>query len=307
VEYQIGAIPIGDGQGKEIISRFSTDVQSGKTWYTDSNGREYQTRILNYRPSWNYTIVQPVSGNYYPVNVGMYIKDSTKQFSLLTDRSLGGTSLQNGQVEVMIQRRLLYDDGRGVGEPLNETDGITPYDQNGNGGIRIGTGMHVSGLQRILVDSSMDSFSMRKIRSEQSKFFSPLVVKFSKSSTMTKNEGFSKLMLKTELPLNVEIMTLQSLGNGLFLLRLAHQFAVGEDSMFSVPVKVSFKGLFSEFEMIDVKEVSLTTNRDIQVVPVFEWKGEKAANDATFKVISFGVDEVIINPMDIRTFTFKKA
>jgi hypothetical protein len=45
---------------------------------------------------------------------------------------LGGSSLSSGQVEVMIQRRLLYDDARGVGEPLNETDAITPYDNDGN-------------------------------------------------------------------------------------------------------------------------------------------------------------------------------
>jgi hypothetical protein len=40
---------------------------------------------------------------------------------LLTDRSQGGSSIVDGQFEVMMHRRCLVDDGRGVGEPLNET------------------------------------------------------------------------------------------------------------------------------------------------------------------------------------------
>ncbi len=38
-----------------------------------------------------------------------------------TDRAQGGSSLVDGQVQLMVHRRLLHDDGRGVGEPLNET------------------------------------------------------------------------------------------------------------------------------------------------------------------------------------------
>ena len=39
----------------------------------------------------------------------------------MTDRAHGATSLKPGQIEVMLHRRCLCDDGRGVGEPLNET------------------------------------------------------------------------------------------------------------------------------------------------------------------------------------------
>ena len=33
----------------------------------------------------------------------------------------GGASLREGELEVMLHRRILVDDGRGVREPLNET------------------------------------------------------------------------------------------------------------------------------------------------------------------------------------------
>ena len=34
-----------DLQGKEIVSVFNTDLESDKTFYTDSNGRESQKRM----------------------------------------------------------------------------------------------------------------------------------------------------------------------------------------------------------------------------------------------------------------------
>ena len=40
---------------------------------------------------------------------------------MLTDRAQGGASLSSGQLEVMLHRRTLFDDQRGVAEPLNET------------------------------------------------------------------------------------------------------------------------------------------------------------------------------------------
>lgn len=46
--------------------------------------------------------------------------NSSDVVALLNDRSQGGTSLQNGQIEMMIHRRTVMDDSRGVGEPLNE-------------------------------------------------------------------------------------------------------------------------------------------------------------------------------------------
>lgn len=48
--------------------------------------------------------------------------NSKKRLTIVTDRSEGGSSIKDGQIELMIHRRTLHDDARGVGEPLNETD-----------------------------------------------------------------------------------------------------------------------------------------------------------------------------------------
>jgi len=39
----------------------------------------------------------------------------------MNDRTQGGSSLNPGEIELMIQRRILHDDNRGVDQALNET------------------------------------------------------------------------------------------------------------------------------------------------------------------------------------------
>ncbi|PRQ16868.1 putative alpha-mannosidase [Rosa chinensis] len=77
--------------------------------------------IRVYRKDWDLGVNQPVAGNYHPINLGIYTKDSSTELSVLVDRSMGGSSIVDGQLELMIHRRLYYDDARGVGEALNET------------------------------------------------------------------------------------------------------------------------------------------------------------------------------------------
>ncbi|KAL1438734.1 hypothetical protein MTO96_047827 [Rhipicephalus appendiculatus] len=122
-DWVVGSIPVDDEIGKEIITRFDTDFQNNGVFYTDANGREILQRNLNFRPTWNVYIKEPVAGNYYPVNSRIFIRDPQRdlQFTVLTDRSQGGSSLRNGSIEVMVHRRLLYDDAFGVEEALNES------------------------------------------------------------------------------------------------------------------------------------------------------------------------------------------
>ena len=60
-------------------------------------------------------------GNYYPVNSHITIQDikTNASMSLINDRPQGGSSLQPGTVELMINRKVSSDDGRGTSSVLN--------------------------------------------------------------------------------------------------------------------------------------------------------------------------------------------
>lgn len=86
-----------------------------------------QRRQLNYRPTWNLTTQRGglnITANYYPIQTAIALIDenSGMQFVVMNDRSQGGSVIQDGRVELMQNRRLNVDDGRGMGEALNETD-----------------------------------------------------------------------------------------------------------------------------------------------------------------------------------------
>lgn len=98
------SVCLSDKIGKEVISRFRIPFyKNNQTFYTDSNGREMLKRILNYRPSFTLREnVENVTGNYYPITSRISLTDQQTRFSVLNDRSQGGSSLQDGEIELMV-------------------------------------------------------------------------------------------------------------------------------------------------------------------------------------------------------------
>jgi lysosomal alpha-mannosidase len=130
-DWIIGPIPIKNynyDHGLEIISRYDTYFQNNGTFFTDSNGRETVRRVRHYRPTWDLETTESVASNYYPVTSWIFLRDYSQdlQMTVLTDRSEGGSSMSDGSLELMLHRRLLYDDGYGMEEALNEP-GIQLY------------------------------------------------------------------------------------------------------------------------------------------------------------------------------------
>jgi len=111
-----------DNVGKEVVNRITTKFSSKNEFYTDANGRQILKRRRGiHEHSLNINITDPVPANYYPINSHISLKDASigKKLSVLVDRAQGGSSLTDGQLELMVHRRLLHDDFQ-VG-PLDET------------------------------------------------------------------------------------------------------------------------------------------------------------------------------------------
>lgn len=45
---------------------------------------------------------------YLQINLGIYMKDNSNEFSILVDRSVGGSSITDGQLELMVHRLVFY-------------------------------------------------------------------------------------------------------------------------------------------------------------------------------------------------------
>ncbi|KAG0712701.1 Lysosomal alpha-mannosidase [Chionoecetes opilio] len=266
MEWLVGPIPVEDGVGREVVSRVDwADLTTGNTFYTDSNGREMLKRVKDYRPTWNLKNQEPVAGNYYPVNSRLILDNGTLfKAAILTDRSQGGSSLQPGQMELMVHRRLLHDDAFGVGEALNET-------QFGEG--LVARGKHFL-LHSTFADRNCDFGCLHRSLGEE--LLLPPLYLFEETTASVhawKESAVNKWSgLGRSLPNNVHLLTLEPWGDNRLLLRLEHMYATGESQPHSNPATVSLKGLLADWEIVDVEEMILSANLKKKDENRLNWK-----------------------------------
>lgn len=275
-------------------------MKTNRTFYTDSNGRDFIKRIRDNRADWDLKVSQPIAGNYYPINLGIYMEDGNNELSVLVDRAVGGSSIMDGQIELMLHRRLLHDDSRGVGEVLNET--VCALDEC--------DGLTIKGKYFIRIDPIGEGAKWRRTAGQE--IYSPLILAFAEQDEdewMNSHvPTFSGFASSYSLPDNVAIITLQELDNGKVLLRLAHLYEIGEDKDLSVMAHVELKKLFPNKNIKKVTEMSLSANQERAEMEKkrLAWKTEDSSEEET-KVSKGGpVDPVKLvlelAPMEIRTF-----
>ena len=91
----------------ELIVRYKTDIDNKRIFYSDLNGFQMSRRET-------YDKI-PLQGNYYPMPSLAFMQGSNGQrFSVHSRQSLGAASLKEGWLEIMLDRCLVRDDGRGL-------------------------------------------------------------------------------------------------------------------------------------------------------------------------------------------------
>ncbi|KAJ8951625.1 hypothetical protein NQ318_012295 [Aromia moschata] len=296
-DWVIGPIDTTDGFGKEVITRYTTELDSKDEFYTDSNGREMIYRKRDYRPTYNYTNNEPQAGNYYPVNTRIVIKDGETEFAVLTDRSEGGSSLKSGEVELMLSRSLLHDDAKGVGENLKEEEYNQPL---------VVRGSHYITLGKSSVGNGEKTMAAVEREIVQRQLLQPWVF-FPAEEVKNKELTY----IYTPLPPNVNLLTYQTwnVSESTFLLRLEHMMEKDEDPVLSQEVTVDVGEIFKTLHVQKVKEYFLGANTPLEESTRLQWhqidetESESSPLSLKNRLARDETDlKITLAPMQIRTF-----
>jgi hypothetical protein len=295
-DYAVGPVPISDGMGKEIVSRLhAPTLATYGAWKSDSNCRDMILRVRNFRPSWNASIEEPIAANFAPITCSIETTDTTQGLTLFVtnDRAQAGGSIIDGSIELLIHRRLLADDQRGVGEPLNET-GIT------------GMGLIVRGLHRIGLAPTAGGVaaSLRRAAMLDVSLFPPLF-RYCAQVDCPSVVPLSPQVLEQQLPDNLHLLTFQHVSIGTVLVRLAHLFEVNEHPVLSQNVTVNLGALFT-IPLINCTEMTLPGAQalDTSQRSTFHFTSSKGVeNSVTAPASVLEMDELVtLSPMQVRTW-----
>jgi alpha-mannosidase II len=111
-------VDIRDLSNREIAMRMQSGISNtNRVFFTDLNGFQIQR---------HQTLDKlPLQANVYPMPTMAFIQDSKTRLSLVSSQSLGFASLKLGWMEVILDRRLMQDDNRGLGQGVRDNK-LTP-------------------------------------------------------------------------------------------------------------------------------------------------------------------------------------
>ncbi|XP_059478778.1 lysosomal alpha-mannosidase-like [Neocloeon triangulifer] len=308
LEWTVGPIPVTDLQGKEVVTHMKLDGWEtlGK-FYTDSNGREVLERNRDLRPTWDFNPeFEPVAQNYYPITTTISLRNhaadnNNEEFVVITDRAQGGSSIENGTLELMLHRRLLFDDDKGVGEALNEeafADGL------------VARGKHIL-LFGQTQDHPTSLYKQRQL-TRDNMVLAPWV--FLTPTTLAATDYQSKYNtlysgLMKEVPPNVNLLTLEPWGGpdgDQILVRVEHFLEQSDDPELSTPAFVPIMGLIERInDNYFVRETTLGGNQWLEDNVRLEFKVEgedEVSQQLPRPDPSEDATNITLNPMQIRTF-----
>ncbi|XP_068153638.1 lysosomal alpha-mannosidase-like [Drosophila tropicalis] len=301
-EWLIGPIPTDDDTAREIVTLFKSGISSNGVFYTDSNGREMLKREKNKRESFEADLSeQPISGNYYPVTSRIALQDGNKRLAILTDRAQGGSSINNGELELMLHRRLIRDDGYGVDETLSEEKFGTPLIARG---------------KVFLILNVADAKATAAERVEEKQIHLPYWKFFSKSSSVSSSAVPLETPDFSDFPNSVHLLTLEPFSEDEILFRVENFMDHNEGKV----VSFNIRSIFDTLGGVEIRETTLDGNLPLSDMKRFKFHQDGAgvspstpeyytASHKPLAVDKSHDDDdfsVTLKPMQIRTFIIKK-
>ncbi|XP_072948571.1 lysosomal alpha-mannosidase-like [Epargyreus clarus] len=297
LEWIIGPVPVGNDLGKEVVTIFKTNISNNGDFFTDSNSRQMMKRNC-----WNKTSStpqkKPVPACYYPVTSRICLQslNSSVEMCVLTDRTQGGTSYDEGELELMMHRRLLTDDGFGLEESLNED--------------AFGVGLVVKGKHRIFLGNykqevDEQTFSERTSQVARKWIMEPWLFlttgeKINRRKWQNvRNKRFSSLRLHG-LPRHIHVLSFEPWKAGSVLLRLENTLEKSrppfrrerdtrEDYSKFSHITVDLRKIFLQMKIKKVREATLAAN---------QWLEDARQMDWSTRYVYIGADDGIL-PEDL--------
>ncbi|CAH2236949.1 jg23397 [Pararge aegeria aegeria] len=292
IEWIVGPVPIGTDLGKEVVSIFKTNISNNGVFFTDSNSRQMMKRSC-----WNESTSQQQKKHlpacFYPVSSRICLQswNSSVDLCVLTDRVQGGTSYNEGEVELMIpnfqiHRRLLTDDGFSLEESLNEE--------------AFGVGLVVKGKHRIFFgnfkqDVDDQTFPERATQMSRKWTYEPWLF-------MTPGEKISRRKWQN---VRNKRKSITSLISSLTTDPRKQESQVQDEINKSSHITVELRKIFIQFKIRMVRETTLAANQWLEDARQMDWSTRyvySGGDDGIFPEDNPDYpDEIkVTKPMDIK-------
>ncbi|VDK39663.1 unnamed protein product [Taenia asiatica] len=238
-----------DSMGNDLIRRERVRPPKSRmesAEYSDDNG--FGSRYWRHRESRDSVHAHQIEGSYFPVVNRILLKGTSHAFGVYTDRAEGGSSLAEGEVELMLHRATTVDDGLGVGEPLNER--------------AFGEGIAVRGVHRLLLDTvarveEVDLHLAQEVSRPPTLFF-----RDRGNDTLQSTPTVAPSILTRGLPESLHLLTAQQWpvegepSRNQLLIRLHHIGLPGVG-----PITMELSEAFTVGRVVKAVEMSLTANQ----------------------------------------------
>lgn len=271
-DVELFGIPYSPDFGHEVTVNFwCPGLNNNGTFYSDANGLQMQKRVLNHRDTWDLQLApwMNITANYFPVASAIAAKDLNRkiQMTVMNDRTEGGSVIKNGRIELMQNRRMNGEDGKGVGEALNETDSA------GNG-ISVPATYYVQLFNFMKRESLQRTMQQRQDQPAQYFFSFNTTQSDSAAPSALVTDGIEEILASSNMTHQMKL-ELFTLGKNKIMMRVENLADVLDDlenstirfqtvNVEDVAHKlfgVANKGDFGSLDSISVEEMNLTGNQ----------------------------------------------